>query len=230
VLDEPRPGFLQGLKDLATREGALLIFDEIVSGLRFAPGGGQAYYGVTPDLATFGKAMANGMPLSVLCGRRGFMKHLERPDVFVSTTFGGDAVSLAAAEHVLGVVQRDGVSEVIWERGRQLQQGLIAAAKKFEVPLKVNGLPPRMALAFGKSPSATEAQIRTFFLRECVRRGALFGNVILLNGAHTVTDIDALLTAAGEALGELADALKRGDLEQRLEGKIAAAAFNPRGN
>jgi glutamate-1-semialdehyde aminotransferase len=230
VLEKPQPGFLQGLQDLARREGALLIFDEIVSGLRFAPGGAQAYYGVTPDLATFGKAMANGMPLSALCGRKQFMKRLEQPDVFVSSTFGGEAVSLAAAEIVLHVVQTGEVSDVIWERGSQLLQGLNAAAKELGVPLAVNGLPPRMALSFGKCDSATEAEVRTFFLRECVRRGALFGNVILLNGAHTVTNIDTLLTAAREAMGELGGALRNGDLQQRLEGRVAAAAFNPRGN
>jgi len=94
LLEAPRPGFLAGVKDMAHRHGALLIFDEIVSGFRWAAGGAQEYFGVVPDLAVFGKGMANGLPLAAVVGRRELMREFE--EIFVSSTFGGDTLALAA--------------------------------------------------------------------------------------------------------------------------------------
>src|SRR5262249_3849239 len=91
----PAPGFLEKLRELADRYGVVLVFDEIITGFRMHMGGAQAHYGVTPDLACFGKAMANGMPISALVGRASIMKKME--DIFFSTTFGGETLSLAAA-------------------------------------------------------------------------------------------------------------------------------------
>src|SRR5439155_7204120 len=94
-VEAPAPGFLEGVKALAHRHGALLIFDEIVTGFRWAVGGAQQYFGVIPDLATFGKGMANGLPIAAVVGRRHLMEELE--EVFVSSTFCGDTLALAAA-------------------------------------------------------------------------------------------------------------------------------------
>jgi glutamate-1-semialdehyde aminotransferase len=228
VLDEPKPGFLAGLKDLVAREGAVLVFDEIVSGLRFAPGGAQQLYGVTPDLATFGKAVANGLPLSMLCGKREVMKRLEGADIFVSSTFAGEAVSFAAAEVVLQALRADKVSDTIWARGRQLQEAIGAAARETGAPISVKGLPPRLLLAYDAAGGATGPEIRTLFLRECVRRGALFGNVILLNAAHGEADVRRLGEIAGEAMQVVAGAIKAGNVKDLIEGKVAVPAFNPR--
>ena len=94
TFDAPAAGYLEGIKELCTREGALLVFDEIVTGFRVAIGGAQQLSGVIPDLACFGKAMANGFPLSAIVGRADVMRWFEK--VFFSFTFGGEAVSLAA--------------------------------------------------------------------------------------------------------------------------------------
>jgi glutamate-1-semialdehyde 2,1-aminomutase/spore coat polysaccharide biosynthesis protein SpsF len=86
---EPKPGYLQELKELVHKNGAILIFDEIVTGFRYAAGGAQEYFGVTPDLAAFGKAMGNGMPIAAVVGRADLMSQME--EIFFSSTFGGEA-------------------------------------------------------------------------------------------------------------------------------------------
>lgn len=228
VLDEPRDGFLDRVRELCTRQGTVLIFDETVSGLRFAAGGAQQRYNVTPDLACFGKAMANGLPLSAVVGKREFMGKFEAADVFISSTFGGDAVSLAAADYVLDAVLKGGVVENIWERGRELKDALSTAAKGLKVPIECRGLPPRMVLFFEAAGKATGPEIRTLFLQQCIRQGILFGNVILVNGAHTKEDIRRAAAAAETAMEAVAVGLAQGDLAERIQGKVAVPAFNLR--
>ena len=114
---EPAPGYLKGLKELVHRHGALLIFDEIITGFRWAIGGAQARYGVTPDLACFGKAMGNGMPISAVVGRADIMRLME--DIFYSGTFGGETLSLAAAIATIDKIEREAVIDRLWATGRR---------------------------------------------------------------------------------------------------------------
>src|SRR2546428_5071730 len=105
----PRDGFLQQVRELTKSEGALLVFDEIVTGFRFGLGGAQEYFGVTPDLACFGKGMANGLPISAIVGRADVMKLFE--EVFFSFTFGGEALSLAASVATIREMRENNVVE-----------------------------------------------------------------------------------------------------------------------
>ena len=114
---EPAPGYLKGLKDLVHRHGALLIFDEIITGFRWSIGGAQARYGVTPDLACFGKAMGNGMPISAVVGRADIMRLME--DIFYSGTFGGETLSLAAAIATIDKIDREAVTRPSVGNGRR---------------------------------------------------------------------------------------------------------------
>ena len=106
---EPGPGYLQALNDLAHKHGALVIYDEIVTGFRLAMGGAQEYFGVTPDLATFAKAMANGMPLAAVVGSKEVMKTAE--NCLISITYGGEALSLAAAVATMNILREQNVQE-----------------------------------------------------------------------------------------------------------------------
>ena len=131
---EPPTGYLQGLIELAHRHGALLIFDEIITGFRWSLGGAQARYGVTPDLACFGKAMGNGMPISAVVGRADIMRLME--DIFFSGTFGGEALSLAAAIATIDKMEREDVTGWLWPTGGELMNAArakIAAAGLAEV-------------------------------------------------------------------------------------------------
>jgi glutamate-1-semialdehyde 2,1-aminomutase len=111
----PSPGYLAGVRALADRHGCVLVFDETITGFRFHEGGAQALFGVTPDLATFGKGLANGFPLSAVAGRREIMAEME--EVFFSFTMGGEAVSLAAAKAVLDKLVREPVIATLRSRG-----------------------------------------------------------------------------------------------------------------
>ena len=105
VFEEPKENFLQRLREVCNENGTLLIFDEMWTGFRIALGGAQEYFGVDADLACFSKAVANGMPLSILTGRKDIMRLLEK-EVFFFTTFGGEALSLAAAKATINVMKR----------------------------------------------------------------------------------------------------------------------------
>src|SRR5437870_5450218 len=115
TLDEPQPGFLDELIRDAHKMGSLVIFDEIVSGFRIATGGGQERYQAMPDLATFGKGMANGMPLAAVVGKGEYMRKFE--EAFFSTTFGGETLSLAAAKATIGEFRRLDVATHLWKMG-----------------------------------------------------------------------------------------------------------------
>ncbi|HZI74136.1 MAG TPA: aminotransferase class III-fold pyridoxal phosphate-dependent enzyme [Gemmatimonadales bacterium] len=117
---EPPPGYLHAVQDLCREHGALFIIDEIVTGFRWALGGATEYYGLTPDLACYSKALGNGYPVAAVVGRERHMRFADR----VSSTFGGELVGLAAAGAVLGIYTREPVIEHLWKTGRQLMHTL----------------------------------------------------------------------------------------------------------
>lgn len=184
--------FLTDLRALTHRHGALLIFDEIVTGFRLARAGAQEYFGVVPDLAVFAKGMSNGVPLSAYMGRRDVMEKVR--DVVISSTFGGDALGLAAARAVMGIYQREDVIGTMWARGRQLHEGIAALAATHDVPVSMAGLPPVGQL---QMPSM---ETRIAFEGECLRRGVILFSVLYPCYAHAEADIDEAIIAMGEAL------------------------------
>lgn len=186
----PRAGFLEEVARLTRSAGALLVFDEMVTGFRFARGGAQEAFGVTPDLATFGKGMANGMPLAALVGRRDLMEAMG--EVFFSGTFGGETLSLAAGRAVLDKVDRLQIPKALAERGAVLLRALegMAAGRAW---LGVSGHPSWSFLHFRAVPPYDEWEIKTFFQQEIARSGVLCLGTHNLSWSHTP-----------EILGELA--------------------------
>jgi len=124
----PEPGFLQGIRDLCDRHGVVLMFDEIITGFRFHLQGAQGLFGVTPDLASFGKGLGNGMPISALVGKRSLMAEMEQ--VFFSGTFGGETLSLAASLAVAEVMEQQQVPDQLAQRGTQLTDAVLQAAQE----------------------------------------------------------------------------------------------------
>ncbi len=221
---EPNPGFLQGVRELCRREGALLIFDEVLSGVRFGLGGAGGHFGVVPDLACFGKSMANGFPLSALVGRREIMRGLE--EVFFSFTFGGEAVALAAAQVTLEKIRGSGVAH-LWSQGQRLKDGLNVLARFFKLQQTVEcvGFPPRTVVQFRGKNEAESLALKSFFQQECFKRGVLFTGVHLPSVSHGEQEIDQVLRVYRSALEGLAGALQGGNLEQKLEGKPVQPVF-----
>ena len=215
-VSEPRDGFLEKTKALAHEHGALLIFDETITGFRYANGGAQEYFGVTPDLATFGKGIANGYPLSVLAGRKDIMKLME--EVFFSFTFGGETLSLAASLATMGKLQREPVLETIAARGSELLTGLKGLIDRHQLGdcLSTAGHPTWSFLIIKDTPRCSQWLIRTFMFQEMFARGLLWIGSHNLSYSHSRQDIDSLLNGYDEVLGLLRGFLEAGTLESQL--------------
>lgn len=216
--DPPAPGFLQQVRDVCHAYGALLIFDEVITGFRFACGGAQEYFRVKPDLACFGKAMANGFPLSAIVGRADVMRLFE--DVFFSFTHGGEALSLAACRATLQSYRERGVVEHLWRIGKRLQDGANALASKLGLAgvMQCAGLPPFTGFRFLVEDPEQAMLLRSLFLQEVVRRGILANGNHMLSLAHDDGIVDETLCCYQEAMGLVADAVQKGDAAARLEG------------
>jgi len=222
---EPRSGFLQQVADLARREGALLVYDEIVTGFRLARGGAQERYGMIPDLACVGKAMANGYPVAAVVGRRDIMQVFD--EVFFSFTFGGEMVSLAAAKATLQILRDEPVIEHLWRQGRRLQDGYNDLARRFDLAdvTECIGLSPRTVAVFREAGGEESLLRKSLFQQECLLRGVLFSGNHNLCYSHNDGDFDATLSAYEEAMAVLADAVRHGDERARLRGEQVQPVF-----
>jgi glutamate-1-semialdehyde 2,1-aminomutase/spore coat polysaccharide biosynthesis protein SpsF len=213
---EPREGYLQEVMALCRRNGALLIFDEIITGFRYALGGAQELFGTVPDLAAFGKAMGNGMPISAVVGRADVMREME--EVFYSGTFGGETLSIAAAIAVIDKMRREPVIQRLWSTGEELAAGVrqrIAAAGLGGV-MSLSGKAPWMLLGFHDHSAARKEVIKTLFMREMLQRGVLIASSHNVCYAHDSRDIQLVLDAYHETLAIVATELQCGDVEARL--------------
>lgn len=218
--EHPNRGYLQGLRNLCTKNDIVLIFDEMVTGFRWANGGAQEYFNVTPDLATFGKACANGFPLAFVCGKQELMQHAD----VVSGTFGGEALSLAACSAVLDVYKQEPIIETLWKRGKRFQDGVNAAILELDVPAVCDGfaVKPRIRFLCEDSldnPGATNNLALSLFVQQLAAHGVLWhpagGNI---SAAMTEQDIIFALDCVKAAFLTVRHALDTGDWSA-LKGK-----------
>ena len=222
---EPEDGFLQTVKDLAHENGAVLIFDEVVTGFRLALGGAQEYYNVIPDMACFGKAMANGMPISAVVGRKDIMEKFD--EVFFSFTFAGECLSLAAARATILEMKKKDVIRKIWDLGGQLKDGYndIVRDLGMEAVTECKGLSPHTVIVFNPTGAADALMLRTLFQQEALERGVLAIGVHNVCYSHSQEDIDNTLNAYRETLIIMKDALASGDLRKFIKGEIVRPVF-----
>ncbi len=225
VFQSVEPGFFRTLRALCDKHGVVLIFDEMWTGFRAALGGAQEFLGVRADLALFSKAMANGMPISAVVGRQDIMAHFER-DVFFFTTFGGEALSLAAALACIGYIQKNPVIEYIAHLGALLRSGLQRAidAAGLNDCLTVAGHDFRTALV-STLPGQKALVIKTFVQQELLRRRILWNGVHNFCYSHTEEDVDYLEGAYLEVTAALGAGLQSGRLESLLEGECLQPVF-----
>ena len=202
-VEAPDSGYLAAVRDLARENGALLIFDEIVTGFRMARGGAQDYFGVTPDLACFAKAMANGMPLAAVVGPRELMAPVE--DLVISTTYGGETLALAALIATAEVMTREPVQTHLWAMGERLMKGLNEAARNQGVSAEMIGYPCMPQLRFGDQKAERVAAMWETFLAALAERGVLtgIGRLWFITYSHTEEDVEATITAGEEAFAEV---------------------------
>ncbi len=225
-VDAPAPGFLEAVKNLAHKHGALFILDEIVTGFRWAKGGAQEFFGVVPDLATLGKGLANGLPLAAVVGQRTLMRELGDDDVFVSSTFGGDTLSLAAARATIEEYERQPVIERLWAAGRRFQEGFRAAVARLAVPAECIGYPVHPKVVFRHESEETAEDLMRLFLEQTAQRGLLFHFAgFNVSFSHSDADVDQTVTACDEALRVIGDRLADGKIHESLNGKPFKRAF-----
>jgi len=213
---EPEPGFLEGVQDLCREHGAVFILDEMITGFRFAKGGAQELFGVTPDLATFGKGLANGYPLSAIAGRSDIMALME--DVFFSFTMGSEALSLAAAAAALNKVAQEPVTETLGEVGAFLVDGLQRriADHKVEHIFKISGHPSWSILSILDTDEYSSWDIRTLLLQEFFARGVLTLGTHNMSYAHTLDDVEELFTVYDAVLPLISTAVADQTLVKEL--------------
>ena len=226
---EPEPGYLEGLRHLATQNGTVLIFDEVVTGFRFALGGAQELFGISPDLAVFGKAMGNGMPISAVVGSADIMREME--EIFYSGTFGGETLSIAAAITVIDKLRNESVLQHIWEIGGVLRKGLNERLERHGLQnvIKASGKDPWVILGFSDHPSAEAAAIKTLFIVEMLKRGVLIQGSHNICFAHDSGDVSDVLSAYDETLPLIAEKLETGTLVADLMMPIIRPIFQVRG-
>ena len=212
----PEDSFLQGAVDLAHEHGAIAVFDETITGFRFAKGGAQELFGVTPDLACFGKGLANGYPLAIVAGRADIMAEFEK--VFFSFTMGGETLSLTAAKVGIGKILREDVPAALARQGQKVIDGVNAriAAHGCEAFLSVCGHPSWSFLNIAEQPGADGFEIKTLFLQEVLARGILTVGTHNMSFAHSDADVKRLLDVYDEVFSLMRDALASGDVKGRL--------------
>ncbi len=224
----PKEGFLQAVKALCQAEGAVLIFDETITGFRYANGGAQQLFGVTPDLATFGKGLANGYPVSAVCGRADIMKQME--EVFFSFTFGGETLSLAAALATLNKLKSQPVVERMGATGKAIMDNTTALIAKHGLGdvLGMAGHPTWSFLTFADARGHTMWQTKTLFVQEMLKRGFLTYGTHNVSYAHTDDDVARLHTAYDEIFAIIAGALNGGGIEALLDCDVLVPLFKVR--
>jgi glutamate-1-semialdehyde 2,1-aminomutase/spore coat polysaccharide biosynthesis protein SpsF len=215
IIVEPNdnPEYLKGLREHCTKHGIVLIFDEIITGFRYDLGGAQKLYGVTPDLACFGKAMANGMPISALVGKRNIMKMMESPDVFYSGTFFGETLSIAAAIATIKKLEREKVIPYLYEMGTKVINliGELIDSEEINDFVSISGNPTKSTISF-KGEHA--GKLRTLFIREMIQQGVLIMATNTMSYAHKKPEIQRIFKAYDHTLSVLKESLMDGSIEK----------------
>ncbi len=228
----PAPGFFDGLRTLCNRYGAVFVLDEMITGFRWHIGGAQTYYGIEPDLSTFGKALANGFSVSALTGKRELMRlggfdHDQERVFLLSTTHGAETHGLAAAMATMQVYRNEPVIDTLWQRGRRLSDGLRAAAVRANVTEYVPILGQPCCLVFGSRDLQGQPSqpFRTLLMQETLRRGVL-GTSLVVNYSHSEDDIDRTIEVFSEAFVIYRRALDEG-IDKYLCGRPVKPAIRP---
>ncbi len=225
IFEAPKPGFLKELAEACKANGTLLIFDEMWTGFRIALGGAQEYFDVKPDLAVYSKACANGMPIALLTGRVDVME-LFNSEVFSYTTFGGEALSLAACIATINELRDKNVPQYLYEKGALLKDGYnsLAIETGMDIYTRCIGYNCRSMVTF--TPEAGNGlEVKTLMQQEMIKRGVLWAGFHNMCYSHSDEDIAYTLSAYGDVMPIMKEAIQSGNVKQYLKGEVLEAVF-----
>ncbi|MFI0716886.1 glutamate-1-semialdehyde 2,1-aminomutase [Streptomyces inhibens] len=229
--EDPTPGYLAGLRELADRHGCVLIFDEMITGFRWSEAGAQGLYGVVPDLSTFGKALGNGFAVSALAGRRelmerGGLRHSGDRVFLLSTTHGAETHSLAAAMAVQTTYVEEGITARLHALGERLAAGVRDAAAGMGVGdhVVVRGRASNLVFATLDENRQPSQQYRTLFLRRLLAGGVLAPSFVV-SSALSDADIDRTVDVVAQACAVYRKALDAADPTPWLAGRPVKPVF-----
>lgn len=221
---EPQNGFLENVQTVCRKNNAILIFDEMITGFRWDNGGAQKVYGITPDLSTFGKGMANGFSLSALTGKKELMElggiHHDRERVFlISTTHGAETHTLAAGIETMNVYKNQNVIETLYRQGKRLADGVNRSISNLNLTeyFQIAGRPSNLIFITRDQSKNPSQSFRTLFLQEMIQRGIITPSFVV-SFSHSDEDIDRTIDAASESLSVYRKALEEG-IEKYLSGR-----------
>jgi glutamate-1-semialdehyde aminotransferase len=200
-MEEPKPGFLEGVREIANKYGAILVFDEVRTCFRLRMGGAQELYRVTPDLTVLGKGMANGYAISVVTGKAKVMMAAAEK-LFISSTFFPNSDGYVAALKTIEILERDNVLDKIWEKGGRFLKKIQDIINKYDVGAELSGVAPMFFITFKKDEANTQRARRDDFYTQLIRRGIFFtphhhGYICY---RHTQQDLDKATAAIDDAL------------------------------
>ena len=225
IFEKPQTDFLKKVKKLAKDNGSILIFDEIVTGFRFANGGAQELFGIEPDLTVLGKGIANGMPLSAIVGKSEFMKIFD--DVFFSTTYAGDALSLAASKATLMEITEKPVIKNIWKNGLQLMEDFNKITKENSLNIELLGYPVRMKMIGKDSNGNDSILLRSLLIQELVKLGIfMHPGVEYISYSHTKEDIKQTIEALNDSMPIIKKAVVEDKLKSYLNGNPSKPVYS----
>lgn len=227
-ISEPTNNFLHEVQDLAKKNGSVFVLDETITGFRYDIGGAQKYFNITPDLATFGKGMSNGFPISAITGRPDIMKFFE--EVFFSFTFGGETLSIIASLACIKKYQKKNVTEFLKKQGDKIFNGVDNIIKKnnSENIFDIKGHPSWSFFVIKDSNGYSSFQIKTLFMQEMISRGIITLGTHNISYSHSDDDIIKLLTAYEEIIPIMIDAINRREIEKKIRCEFLKPLFKVR--
>ena len=214
------PAYLYWLRKFCDENGIVLIFDEVITGFRWSLGGAQKHFGVKPDLATFGKAMANGMPISAIAGKRDIMMRMSPPDnIFYSGTMFGETLSIAAAIACIKKLEREGVPDYLWQTGAIMRERVANEISDLDLTHTVilGGQAPRVTIEFSEDqPNATGNQLKSLFMQEMTQAGVLILGSNNISFSIRGPEMQRIGFAYRKAFRAIRSALDKGDIGSRI--------------
>lgn len=217
---KPKPGFLEGLRRIANETGAVLIFDEITSGFRMNVGGIHLTMDVEPDMALFGKALGNGFPIAAIIGKKPIMDIAQ--ESFISSTFWTERIGFTAALKTLSKMEKHNVPEYLMKYGNQINEGWRRLANQYNLDINISGIPPLTHLSFNYNNGD---ELQTLYTQQMLGKGYLLGASVYTTYAYTDDIIQQFISDSGEVFSLISEAIKNGDISERLKGPVKHSGF-----